>query len=362
MRCSQLPIASKCRGAWRLPSHGSQASQLGTAFHEAARAKVMGQNVDYASIATRYALTPEDVTSIRMGIAGIALNIPKDAIVISDDVKLAMPDGKLEGTPDLAVYHNGVATIVDWKSGWGNVDGPLANNQMIGYGILFLQFLEEKKLHVSDVDFVIALPRLKIVKSARVPAGEVRARYEDIRRIIAESEDPKAEYTVGVWCASCYKTMACPAFSGEVIRFTTLALPDSPKDMATILAKALPIAKAAATVIRKIETAAKAYVDANGPLDLGDGKVYGREVVSRKEVDAGKAYGVLAETLGDKAWEAYTASASKIKEIAASIKRGLSGEVMTRLEEAGAIAETLTTKYSIKGGKENDNGNDKKGK
>ncbi len=361
MRCSALPLATKCRGSYHLTQgYGSELSRIGTAFHEAARAKVLGVPFDMESLRTRYGLTDDEMKSINYGIYNITIAIPEGAHVMADDKQITGLDGKLTGTPDLGIYHKYVLTIADFKSGWGDIEDPETNNQLIGYAILILEELIkrgtiEKWEDVKYVNLIVVQPKLNQVKTFSLTPAQLRARADDIRRIIKEAEEGAHDYTTGPWCTGCFKSMNCPAFAGQMktlAKFVEPTLETCPHDIEQSLRVLLPFAKSVKTMGAKIEDLAKAWVDKNGPLDLGGGQIYARVLDNEKEVDAQKTFDALKEYFAeDRIWEVFSASITKINALAVETKRGLSTIVMNRLLELEAIEpKSVITYRIIKGG------------
>jgi hypothetical protein len=334
-------------------SYGSIQSRLGQAFHEFARAKVLGLKVDRESIATRYALTEGELKDIDYGIYNIQIKIPEGAIVIADDKKLTGLNGKITGTPDVAIYYDRILTIPDWKSGWGDVEDPESNNQLLGYAGMALELFEKEKLEVDKIVLLIVQPKLNQVKTAVFTPDQIKARMTDIARIIDEAEDPKAEFTTGPWCSSCFKSMHCPAFAGQVKSLATFIAPEA-AIMTTekALAIMLPLSRACRTVADKVDALAKAYVDINGPLDLGAGQTFVRVITDKKEVDSRIAFETMKEYFPEEEiWKVCSISMEKISELARKTKRGLSTIVSNRLAEVKAITTRMAVQYRIvKGG------------
>jgi len=362
MRCSALPLASKCRGSYKLTeSHGSVQSRVGQAFHEAARAKVLGVAFDKDSLRTRFALTDAEMKDIDYGIYNITIRIPEGAIVIADDKELTALGGKLTGKMDLGIYFNEILTIADWKSGWGDVEDPETNNQIIGYGVLGLEAMRAAGKLVKRIDLMIIQPKLNQVKAYSHTPEKIIERANDILQIIKEAEGEKCEFTTGPWCNSCFKNMNCPAFAGQIKALALLIEPQMIKvpDTEVALKKMLPFVKACATVGKKVEALAKAWVDQNGPLELGAGQMYVRKVEDKQEIKAQEAFEVIRGFFGDeRTWKMYSVSMDKIIELAVETKRGLSTVVKNSLIEAGAVEKKTAVTYRIvKGG---DNGREKR--
>lgn len=355
MRCSALPLASKCRGSYNLTkSHGSIHSRLGTAFHALARAKVLKLANPMDSVRVTYGLTDEEVKDMEYCLYNITINIPPDALVIADDTKLEGFEGKLTGTPDLVVFQpkEGVLTLPDWKSGYGDVEPPDTNNQLIGYAIMTIEELERRGYTVNRVNLFIIQPRLNVIKPATFTRDQLMALAPDIRKIIEESEKPDAEFTTGPWCNSCFKCFNCPAFAGEIRTLMTMYTGKGEikgDNIQQVIAYALPFGKACGTIKTKIENLAKAWVDQNGDLELGGGQKYSRIIGTKKVLDARKTFKELNDWFTeDERWSILSASAAKVGELCKEKKRGLSTIVTQALIDRGAITEELSIRYMMK--------------
>lgn len=359
MRCSALPLATKCRGSYLLTQgHGSEISRVGQAFHKAARAKVLGSKIDTDALRAEYGLIDDEMRSIDYGIYNITIQIPAGAIVIADDKQMTGFGGKLTGTPDFGILHTKTLTIVDWKSGWGDVEDPETNNQLIGYALLTIEELERDGKELPEkIVLMIVQPKLNQVKTAVFTLDKLQALRPVIESIIAEAESGAGEYTSGPWCQSCFKSMNCPAFAGQVLTLAKYVQPEvmTPIDVEKALKILLPIAKAVGPMAIKIDELAKAWVRANGPLELGGGQSYCQVIGSKKEVDARKTFDILKEYFTeDEIWEIITISLTKVAQLAVKTKKGLSTIVTNRLKEAGAVTETVAVSYRmLKGGDKN---------
>jgi len=360
MRCSALPLASKCRGSYKLTQgYGSIHSRLGQAFHEAARAKVLNEPFDRESLCTRYALTDDELKSIDFGIYNLIIKIPEGAIVLADDAQLLGLDGKLSGTPDLAIYHKKILTITDWKSGWGDVEDPETNNQTIGYAALVIETLAKQGItDIERIQILIVQPKLNQVKSFIITPKQLKARVKDLRQIIDEAEKGKEDFITGPWCMSCFKNMNCPAFAGQVKTLATFIEPGEQSlsiDVEKALKILLPISKACATVSRKIDVLAKAWVDNNGPLDLGGDHSYVKVIDEKEEINVKETFETLKEYFREnEIWSVMSASMTEIKNLARKVKRGLSTIVKNRMIETGALTTKPAVSYRIIKGGRND--------
>jgi len=361
MRCSALPLASKCRGSYKLTAgYGSELSRLGTAYHEAARAKVLNLPFDADALRAKYALTDDEMRSIDYGIYNLQIKTPVGAIVMADDKKMTGINGKLTGTPDLGILHSKTLTVADYKSGWGDVEDPETNNQLIGYALLIIEELIRAGIELPEkIVLMIVMPKINVVKTAVFTLEKLQALRPVIERIIDEAEAGAEDFTTGPWCQSCFKSMNCPAFAGQVMTLARYVQPDvlDPVDVKKALQILLPIANSVGPMSDKIQALAKAWVRENGPLELGGGQTFCQVVGNKQEVQPKKAFETLKEYFPeDSIWEVMTASMTKITALAVATKRGLSTIVKNRLIEAKALTQETTVQYRIIKGGDKGNG------
>lgn len=349
MRASRLPLAAKCRKSATLTTYGSEPATLGTAFHEMARDKVLGVQTDFESIKSRYGISKQDLDGLLAALYNIQINIPKDAIVFSDDEHLESKELDTTGTPDLVIIKERFGTVIDWKSGWNDVEDPEINLQLIDYAIM----VAEKYPEVETFDLILVLPRQNTIKAVRLSREDLLKRAEDIKTIVQECKDPESEYTVGSHCQNCFGCMTCPAFAGEVERFAGLAVH---KDLDVFagnvresLSLLLPFAKAFNIVAGKIEAVAKAYVDTNGSLDLG-GAHYIKVLETRDKIDPEKAMPILELFFEGDVHDLLSISKTALKNKAQAKGRGEYKKIYDQLVDKKAIEKKPQIVYRIKKG------------
>lgn len=355
MRASAMPLASKCRGSYRLQERrgeqpqGNQFARIGNAFHELAKAKVLNGQIDINVVQAKYGLSAEEIEELRRLIGTIDIVIPPTSSAYAEEGLLS--EGlDLKGTPDLFVIDESgtKATLIDWKSGWMDVEPPETNFQIIAYAWMILEHFP--KLEV--IQTMIVQPRWRTLKEFTFTAQFLRDLKPDLTRIIEEADAENAPLTTGPWCQSCFAAMRCPAFAGEIVKISGLVLPDEismqAKDVQidAVLKKALPFVKAFERVAKRVEEVAKAYVDFFGPLDLGSGMFFRKTEEDREKIDAAKALPILRAKFPETIDGALTISKSAIEKLAKKTgERGLYGKILKDLESAQAISSQKITKY-----------------
>lgn len=157
------------------------------------------------------------------------------------------------------------------------------------------------------------------------------------------------QLTEGRHCEYCPAQSRCPAKHAMIKGALDQPAPfgDSPLSLeeAAQLAAALPQLD---TFVRRGREALKVFVDANGPIPLGDGVVWGPEIVKKTTINAAPAKSVLDQELAD-----HAADAMKVDISRASIERAVKAlhaeqgitrqvaptmrRIMAKLGEAGAL-------------------------
>jgi hypothetical protein len=197
--------------------------------------------------------------------------------------------------------------------------------------------------------------------SREIAAGEARirrdvARGREAAAAIAEGRD--VTYVEGNHCTYCASATRCPAKTGMIKSIVGSPVPSGAapltREERVWMAKNLGSLESFA---RKAREVLKASVDADGPIDLGDGLVWGSQPTKRAKILPRVALPILREELGDDlaagaieetiSREAVEAAA---KEWTAQngIKRGVSrkmGAIMARVGSAGGLLSEPRVEY-----------------
>ena len=364
MRPSALPLAQKCAGSYGLTvglgkssgtkqEHGNEFARKGNAFHELAKAKVIAKAelspIGIEEIRAKYGLTEDEIRDQMIMLGKIDINLPPEAEVFCEE-KLKSELLDLEGTPDVSAIVLAIkyGIIIDWKSGYLDVEPPESNYQMIAYVFMLMW-----KYGLEKVDCFLVQPRYKDIKSFTFTRAFIEAEIPRMRDIIERAQKPNAPLCTGPWCYTCFAAMKCPAFAGAVVKVCEIMFPDTvglrpDEAVEAAIKKALPFVKAFARTAKKVEDLAKVWVDLFGELDLGGGMIYCKELTVIEKLDGAKTYGFLKEKFKD-ADQMITISKKSIEDIARKTGvRGLYGKLMNELEKAGAIVSKPSVKYSFK--------------
>jgi len=348
MRPSSMSLAASCPGSAKLNGYGSEQATQGSAFHELARAKILNEILDYDLAQKKYNLTDDAINDIRIGINNLDIKIPEGAIIHAEEF-IQSPSMNLSGTPDfwldMRPLGEPMAILIDWKNGRAEVSRPENNYQLLSYAVM----LFENQSDIETINVIIMHTRLNQVSETTIDRARAMQLRDIIAGIIDRAENPEAEFVKGPWCGQCFNCLTCPAFAAQYIELANniWPLPDTESKLHDVLRLMLPIAKRAATVAKGLEDVAKAWVDRNGSLDLGDGVRFCKVASTRKKLDTTRALPILREYFADEADSLIKLSSSAIYDLARAKGKGLNKEINMRLEQAGAFTSEDKIEYKI---------------
>ena len=176
----------------------------------------------------------------------------------------------------------------------------------------------------------------------------IAARIDEARRFYAASKlAPK--YSVGRWCANCRARLSCPTQTAMVHRMAT-----TPDDVAADLATALANPETRRLAYNRLRAAEKALQWVRGqlyasmadlgPIDLGNGKVFGPHETTSEAFDPETVWTWMSERFGaDAARAAMTLKTSKT-----AISRVV-GEHSPRGKKSAAVDAALAELRAIPG-------------
>lgn len=263
---------------------------------------------------------------------------------------------EIVGSVDVMGISGDDVVIIDWKTGFKEVDPAARNWQLHGYALaaaralgknrarIFIAYtnmpgqpIDEHDLEWDDLaDFAQRLARLFPHEAA------VRSRYK-------QGETPATRE--GNWCRHCPSKSVCPSKVGlltQVAEQGLAVIGDSVMTSDRAVAAYEQIVRIE-DLVKSARARLNTYVDECGPIDLGNGKAYGRMPrAGNRILDANKAAQAIAEVVGESARE-FEALALERKTSQAAIKRAaqmfgrgrspekLKNEIMARLEELGGV-------------------------
>jgi hypothetical protein len=260
-------------------------------------------------------------------------------------------------TDVLGVDDQGRVVVVDWKTGHADVEPAITNGQLWGCALAACRALgrdtaivrlvytnmndrvDEYEIDALELaDFAGRLERLHIAVAAKQAAYK-RGETLDTRE--------------GSWCKHCASKHVCPSKNSLLVQMS---------GMTTIVGDAAMTPDRAAgayeqvvrieTLVRDARKRLETYVDEQGPIDLGGGRMYGRYVRNGNErLDGSVAVVAIHELVGEAAPE-FEKVAIERKTTKAAIeraakqlasKRGMTSAIVKRIRELGGATHAPDT-------------------
>lgn len=290
---------------------------------------------------------------------GVAAEMP----AVDDRKYPPAPASVTYGTTDcVSLSGDDQILIVDWKGPHADLP-PIESNEQLSFAALCASRVT-KRPHVqiatvriddADMNADDDLPKIVGAQVAVVGPAALHVFEERLRRLdgeiavaVRDLEAGREPLVIaGNHCAYCPAAPACPA------THRALELASTPPDIVPHIAPALLVEmeSAVAAAGKRLRQFIEAEVKRSGPIDLGDGYLYGYVVADGNEkIDATLAAPVLIEHLGLAAELAIKKTVVKTgikaaaKEIAPKGKAAeLERNVLAGLRNAGAISRDQTT-------------------
>ncbi len=267
---------------------------------------------------------------------------------------------EIVGSTDVGGEDGDTIVVIDWKTGFADVEPAATNDQLWFYATALCRALGKDR----------AIIRIVYTKTGRVDSYEIewdelpsfadkleRLHVQVAARIATKSRGEILETREGSWCKHCASKPYCGSKTALLVQVAEHGL-------AVIGDTTMTPDRAAAAYqqIEKVEQLVKdarkrleAYVDEQGPIDLGGGKMYGRyHRKGNESLDGELAVQAIREVVGEQAKE-FEAIAIERKVVAtkAAIKRAaqqlvaigalkVEKAVLARLKELGGVKSTPT--------------------
>lgn len=329
----------------------SEPADLGSAGHSAMEQVVAGEQPDLDQLAGRWGVNRDELgrlvwyartvwETLTPSFVGARTEVPV-GLVLDDLVIRARADLL---TPEARLVHG-----LDWK--FGRQDGNYYHQLAATAACLILR---EGSL-VHEAVLTIVWVRDQDVETYRFDRAAVEAWLEEVRHKVVG----RKTYTVGPQCGFCPRSRSCPAMAASARRdvqiFGNILMQDQIKAGLADLAPAEVVAlrrraKALTYVIESLDEAVRRLVQADGPLDAGDGTEL--RLVDQngpRVIDTKKAWDVLAkEFTTDELNQVFRASATRADEIVARNAGRGNGAAAKRaladhLRAADAVTQTVVT-------------------
>lgn len=309
-------------------SEHTDAADLGTALHKALEELIAGHVVDLKAIALAHHIDHGELADLYGYGAKAWLEIKEvfgeDGAVCEQDLSVDIGDGiVLTGHPDLVIAE----AIIDWKSGRVRYD---TRWQMEGYGRLtgkkyaYAAWLRERD--TDEFELMSAEDFDKSIKKQVSQIGKV--------------------YCPGDHCGLCLRKLECDARNIQMKQTVALfkAKPTSGMITKEDLVKAYPFYRQVQAAMKVYWDCLKSVVDAEGSLDIGDGKELIKLNLSKESIDPRFGWDILSKHLTDEEMaKCVNVSKGTLEEVVkAKTERGKKekafAEVMGELRAAGAVS------------------------
>lgn len=260
---------------------------------------------------------------------------------------------EIAGSIDVLGVDGDTVVVVDWKTGYNEVEPASSNGQLWGYALAACRALGKSNAIVRIVYTKTgrfdeyAIDELELSGfAARV--GTLHERAGEIQAAYKRGEVPATNE--GTWCRYCPSKTSCPSKNALLVQLAG-------RGLSVVGDATMTTSKAATAVLefQRIEQLVKdvrgrltAYVDEFGPIDLGNGKAYGRYVRKGDErLDGGKTLQVIRElSLEEDQRKLFERTALETRTSKAALKRAaeaigqqpkFAAMVVDRVRAAGGI-------------------------
>jgi hypothetical protein len=248
--------------------------------------------------------------------------------------------------------------VLDWKTGHGDVEPAATNGQMWGCALAACRALgkseaivrlvftnmgdrcDEHEIDALDLaDFANRLERLHVTVAARQASLQ--------RGELLETRE-------GSWCKHCASKHVCPSKNALLVQFADplVVLGDSVMTKDRVAAAYEEVMRVDA-LVRDAKKRLEMFVDDNGPIDLGNGRMYGRYVRNGNErLDGAVAVRAIAELVNPEIATEFEAVAVERRTSKAAIeraakqflaKRGTVPAIVKRIRELGGATNAPDT-------------------
>lgn len=360
IRCSSLPLLFACRpaidGDLRVDER-NEASDLGSAAHEAMEAIVAGQRLDLDAIANRWTCNRDELG--RLAWKGqkawevLAPSFPddEDHARLAESAVCAVIDGgeiQLPGHMDMhTICSDGTARTVDWKT--GRVDKDFYH-QLAGYAAGLM--MDE---NITEVIGSVVWLREGEIETYIFTRAVVDQWIHRLRVQLS-----RESYSTGRHCEFCPRSHSCPAVKAMARQgismltdMQTTALEGMPpKLVVDLYRRSRLVERMAQSMVASI----RLHVIQHGPQDGGDGKQLAVvEESGGRDIDVAKAWDVIQARLpdADAMSSVLKVSATALDEAVAKAAGKGNGaaakrELAAELEAAGAVRMKTIVKLSEK--------------
>lgn len=255
------------------------------------------------------------------------------------------------GSADMVGIDGDAVVVLDWKTGFLDVEPAATNPQMAFYALAACRAFGKDR----------AIVRIVYTKSNRVDEAELDAldlaafadRLESLFRRVALAQSTRAagapvNTREGSWCRYCPSKSVCPSKVGLLAQVASGGLAATGGELTPALAaSAYEQLVRIEQIVKEARARLLTFVEEQGPIDLGNGRAFGRyRKLGNRKIDARGAEPVIRAVLGpeavDVAIERSTSQAAIERACKQFGQRGDKAALMRRLEEDGYVVREET--------------------
>lgn len=216
----------------------------------------------------------------------------------------------IAGSCDVLGFLDGRVVIVDWKTGFADVEPARSNAQLWYYALAACRTPDAIAQGINGAIIRIVYTQTGYCDSYEIDSIELATYAAQLERVHAQVTARRAaaarnevlDTREGAWCKHCSSKFACPSKNALLVQIAergTAAIGDVAltAERARSLYEFLGQAEA---MIKEAKKRLDTFVDEQGPIDLGDGKLYGRYVkMGNEKVDGEIALRAIREVCGE---------------------------------------------------------------
>ncbi|HVZ35777.1 MAG TPA: DUF2800 domain-containing protein [Polyangiaceae bacterium] len=346
---SQLQRLLECPGSEALP-RAEIASPWADAGHE--EHAVLAEQVRMGTLPEKWRKYVPDGSRAELGLAFDVVN--RTGRLLGEDLSRAygvIGPFEIAGAADVVGAISDCVVIGDWKTGYNEVEPAATNAQLAGLALAATRALGMSR----------AIVRLFYTKTGAMDEAELDAldlaafadRLEAMHGRVAQQQGAVGDVSTreGSWCRH------CPANKNRCASKTALLVQVAQRGLTVIGEQELTaeMARESYSQIVALEQMVKdarsrmnAWVDENGPIELANGKRYGRyQRTGKAKLDADAATTAIAEICGESATDIVRGCVKRtvsqadieraVKAVAPKGYTKTKARIVARIEELGGL-------------------------
>lgn len=263
----------------------------------------------------------------------------------ADRIYGVLGENERAGSADVLGEDGDAVVICDFKTGYADVESAATNPQLAFYALAACRALGKDRAIVRVIYTKFNHCDEAVLDALDLAdfAAQLRALHERAKALRPETATTRE----GPWCKHCASKHACPSKRGLLVQVAEHGLAVigetnlTPERARAGYEQIVRIEQLVKDARKRLET----YVDENGPIDLGDGRMFGRYVRQGNErLDGAMAVRAIAEVVNENLATEFEAIAVERRTSKAAIERaakqlaaarGTAGKVIKRIRELG---------------------------